>query len=139
MLPRLCWPPIPRVAIRSRSKPNMTVWLISKHPCKSTDLKGAKERASSFRRRKEQKERKKRPSRIKGKISLRIFRFGTRPLYLLRTNMNVSRRTPPYGRSAFFWDHFTWRNGDVNIWKMQIHINFHIRICGFSKILLIFI
>lgn len=31
------------------------------------------------------------------------------------------------------------RNGDVNIWKMQIHINFHIRICGFSKILLIFI
>lgn len=32
---------IPRVAIRSRSKPNMTVWLISKHPRKSTDLKGA--------------------------------------------------------------------------------------------------
>lgn len=87
MLPRLCWPfPIFRVAIRSRSKPNMTVWLISKHPRKSTDLKGARERASSFRRRKEQKEGKKRPSRIKGKISLRIFRFGTRPLYLTYSN-----------------------------------------------------
>lgn len=64
---------IPRVAIRSRSKPNMTVWLISKHPRKSTDLKGAKERANSFRRRKEQKEGKKRPSRIKDKISLVFF------------------------------------------------------------------